>query len=94
MLGYGLLAGLSAGAGQIGLGGPLAAILLLDIGVVLARPAALAIVIAAAPLARRGMMTGLFYLHGFVAHLVVGELGTLYPGSASPVSGRSMPARP
>lgn len=84
MLGYGLLAGLSAGAGQIGLGGPLAAILLLDIGVVLAWPAALAIVIAAAPLARRGMMTGLFYLHGFVAHLVVGELGTLYPGISQP----------
>ena len=51
---------------------------------VLAWPAALAIVIAAAPLARRGMMTGLFYLHGFVAHLVVGELGTLYPGISQP----------
>ncbi len=30
------------------------------------------------------MMTGLFYLHGFVAHLVVGELGALYPRMAQP----------
>ncbi len=88
MLAYGVLALLSAEAstssGRIGLGGPLAAILLLDIGVVLAWPAALAIVTAAAPPARRGMMTGLFYLHGFIAHLAVGQLGTLYPGMSQP----------
>ena len=29
-------------------------------------------------------MTGLFYLHGFVAHLVVGELGALYARMAQP----------
>ena len=29
-------------------------------------------------------MTGIFYLHGFVAHLAVGQLGTLYPGMSQP----------
>lgn len=82
-LAYGLLAGLSDGT-PIGLGGPLCAVLLLSLGVVLSWPSALAIVSAAAPPSRRGMMTGLFYLHGFVAHLVVGELGTLYPRMAQP----------
>ena len=83
-LAYVLLASLSGGAGRIGLGGPIMAVLLLDIGVVLAWPSALAIVNAAAPPARRGLMTGLFYLHGFVAHLVVGQLGTLYPTMDQP----------
>ncbi len=32
-------------------------------------------------------MTGLFYLHGFVAHLAVGQLGTLYPAWTSRISG-------
>ncbi|HJO64335.1 MAG TPA: MFS transporter [Sphingomonas sanguinis] len=82
-LAYGLLAGLSGGT-RIGLGGPLCAVLLLSLGVVLSWPSALAIVAAAAPPSRRGMMTGLFYLHGFVAHLVVGELGALYPRMAQP----------
>ncbi|WP_230483507.1 POT-type proton-dependent oligopeptide transporter [Sphingomonas sp. Leaf21] len=77
-LAYSLFALLSLGGGRVGLGGPMIAILLLDIGVVLAWPAALSIVTAGAPSARRGMMTGLFYLHGFVAHLVVGQLGTFY----------------
>ncbi|WP_267432743.1 MFS transporter [Sphingomonas sp. GM_Shp_1] len=83
-LAYALLAGLSGGGDRIGLGGPLVAVLLLDIGVVLAWPSALAIVTAGAPASRRGMMTGLFYLHGFVAHLVVGQLGTLYARMAQP----------
>ncbi|MEG3091511.1 MFS transporter [Sphingomonas sp. PB1R3] len=82
-LAYGLLAGLSGGA-QIGLPGPLCAVLLLSIGVVLSWPSALAIVAAAAAPSRRGLMTGLFYLHGFVAHLVVGQLGTLYPRMDKP----------
>ncbi|WP_454278427.1 MFS transporter [Sphingomonas sp. Marseille-Q8236] len=82
--GYALLAMLSRGVGPVALGGPLGAILLLDIGVVLTWPSALAIVNAAAPPARRGLMTGLFYLHGFVAHLAVGQLGALYPGMAQP----------
>ncbi|MDR6147933.1 POT family proton-dependent oligopeptide transporter [Sphingomonas sp. SORGH_AS870] len=83
-LGYGLIALLSMRVGAVGLAGPLAAILLLGIGVVLSWPSALAIVTAAAPPGRRGMMTGLFYLHGFVAHLVVGQLGTLYPVMSVP----------
>ncbi|WP_343526053.1 MFS transporter [Sphingomonas sp.] len=83
-LAYVLLAWLSTAAGLVALGGPLAAILLLSLGVVLSWPSALAIVTAAAPPARRGLMTGLFYLHGFVAHLVVGQLGTLYPVMSQP----------
>jgi POT family proton-dependent oligopeptide transporter len=82
-LAYALLTALSARSGMIGLGGPLATILLLDIGVVLSWPAALAIVNAAAPPARRGTMTGLFYLHGFAAHLVVGQLGAFYAGMSA-----------
>lgn len=78
-LAYALFAWVSVGDGRVGMGGPLFGILLLDIGVVLAWPAALAIVTAGAPAARRGTMTGLFYLHGFVAHLVVGQLGAFYP---------------
>lgn len=83
-LAYVLFALLSVGDGTIGLGGPVIAVLLLDIGVVLVWPSALAIVTAAAPSSRRGLMTGLFYLHGFVAHLVVGQLGALYPRMAQP----------
>lgn len=81
---YALLAWLSRGDGMVGLGGPLCAVLLLSLGVVLSWPSALAITAAAAPPSRRGLMTGLFYLHGFVAHLVVGELGALYPRMAQP----------
>ncbi len=81
---YILLAGLSGGAAQVGLIGPVCAIALLSIGVVLSWPSALAIVAAAAPPSRRGLMTGLFYLHGFVAHLAVGQLGTLYPRMDQP----------
>ncbi|CAM3166733.1 MULTISPECIES: MFS transporter [Sphingomonas] len=83
-LAYGLLAWLSGAAGAIGLGGPICVAALLSLGVVLSWPSALAIVAAAAPPSRRGLMTGLFYLHGFVAHLVVGELGALYPRMAQP----------
>ena len=83
-LAYLLLAGLSGGAAQVGLIGPVCAIALLSIGVVLSWPSALAIVAAAAPPSRRGLMTGLFYLHGFVAHLAVGQLGTLYPRMDQP----------
>ena len=83
-LAYILLAGLSGGAAQVGLIGPVCAIALLSIGVVLSWPSALAIVAAAAPPSRRGLMTGLFYLHGFVAHLAVGQLGTLYPRMDQP----------
>ena len=81
---YALLAWLSRGDAVVGLGGPLCAVLLLSLGVVLSWPSALAIVAAAAPPSRRGVMTGLFYLHGFVAHLVVGELGALYARMAQP----------
>ena len=81
---YALLAWLSCGDAVVGLGGPLCAVLLLSLGVVLSWPSALAIVAAAAPPSRRGVMTGLFYLHGFVAHLVVGELGALYARMAQP----------
>ncbi|KQO51299.1 MFS transporter [Sphingomonas sp. Leaf257] len=81
---YVLLAGLSGGAAQVGLIAPVCAIALLSVGVVLSWPSALAIVAAAAPPSRRGLMTGLFYLHGFVAHLVVGQLGTLYSRMEQP----------
>ncbi|WP_428969130.1 MFS transporter [Sphingomonas sp. Xoc002] len=84
VLAYALLAWLSGGAMQVGLIGPVCAIALLAVGVVLSWPSALAIVAAAAPPSRRGLMTGLFYLHGFVAHLVVGQLGTLYPRMEQP----------
>ena len=81
---YILLAWLSGDAARVGLIGPVCAIALLSVGVVLSWPSALAIIAAAAPPSRRGLMTGLFYLHGFVAHLVVGELGALYPRMAQP----------
>lgn len=78
-LGYTLLAWLARGEAMVGLGDVIGAVLLLSLGVVLSWPSALAIVLAAAPSSRRGVMTGLFYLHGFVAHLMVGQLGALYP---------------
>ncbi|MDZ7281167.1 MFS transporter [Sphingomonas sanguinis] len=84
VLAYGLLAWLSGGTAPVGLIGPVCAIALLSLGVVLSWPSALAIVAAAAPPSRRGLMTGLFYLHGFVAHLAVGQLGALYPRMAQP----------
>jgi POT family proton-dependent oligopeptide transporter len=84
MLAYVGLAWLSGAAGRIGLAGPVGAVALLSVGVVLSWPSALAIVAAAAPPSRRGLMTGLFYLHGFVAHLVVGQLGSLYPRMGQP----------
>lgn len=77
-LGFTLVALLAPGGGRIGLAGPVAAILLLDIGVVLAWPAALALITAAAPPGRVGLFVGIFYLHGFVANLVVGRVGGLY----------------
>lgn len=79
--GYGLLAIAAGGApvvGRIGLGGPLLVLLLLDIGIVLAWPAALALITGAAGGGRIGLYVGLFYLHGFVANLVVGRIGGLY----------------
>ncbi len=76
--GYALTALLALSGAQLGLAGPIAVVLLLDIGIVLAWPAALALITAAAPPARGGMMVGIFYLHGFVAHLVVGRLGAAY----------------
>ena len=73
-----VLAGLPTGTERLGLGGPLLVVLLLDIGIVLAWPAALALVTGAAGGGRIGLYVGLFYLHGFVAHLVVGRLGGAY----------------
>jgi POT family proton-dependent oligopeptide transporter len=57
---------------------PLAALVLLDAGVVLVWPAGLALVTATAPTGSSGTMVGLFYLHGFIANLFVGWLGGFY----------------
>ncbi|WP_293874380.1 MFS transporter [Sphingomonas sp. UBA978] len=76
--GYALTALLALSDARLGLAGPVVVVLLLDIGIVLAWPAALALITAAAPRGRGGMMVGIFYLHGFVAHLVVGRLGAAY----------------
>ena len=77
--GYGVLAMLDAAPGaRIGPAGPIGVILLLDIGIVLAWPAALALITSAAPTGRIGAFVGIFYLHGFVANLVVGRLGGYY----------------
>ncbi len=57
---------------------PVAALLLLDAGVVLVWPAGLALVTAAAPAGSSGVMVGLFYLHGFFANLFVGWIGGFY----------------
>ncbi|MDH4745912.1 MFS transporter [Sphingomonas sp. CBMAI 2297] len=77
MLGYGLLA-LVAGTGLRSTAGPLAVLLLLDLGVALVWPAGLAIITGATPQRLAGVMVGIFYLHGFFANLVVGALGALY----------------
>ncbi|MEG3176494.1 MFS transporter [Sphingomonas sp. RB3P16] len=57
---------------------PLAALVLLDLGVVLVWPAGLALVTASAPAGANGTMVGLFYLHGFFANLFVGWVGGFY----------------
>ncbi len=57
---------------------PLAALILLDLGVVLVWPAGLALVTASAPTGSSGTMVGLFYLHGFFANLFVGWVGGFY----------------
>ncbi len=57
---------------------PLAALILLDLGVVLVWPAGLALVTASAPTGLSGTMVGLFYLHGFFANLFVGWVGGFY----------------
>lgn len=57
---------------------PLAALVLLDLGVVLVWPAGLALVTASAPAGASGTMVGLFYLHGFFANLFVGWVGGFY----------------
>ncbi len=57
---------------------PLAALILLDMGVVLVWPAGLALVTASAPAGASGTMVGLFYLHGFFANLFVGWIGGFY----------------
>jgi len=76
-------AAMVAAYGVLALGGPvmvvaLGALVLLDLGVVLLWPAALGMVTAAAPRGRVGLMVGLFYLHGFIANLVVGWIGGWY----------------
>ena len=76
--GYVLLALEAAGADRLGIGGPLLVVAMLDIGIVLAWPAALALVTGAAGGGRIGLYVGLFYLHGFVANLVVGRIGGAY----------------
>lgn len=77
MLGYALLA-LVAGTGLRSMVGPLAVLLLLDLGVALVWPAGLALITGATPQRLAGVMVGIFYLHGFFANLVVGSLGALY----------------
>jgi POT family proton-dependent oligopeptide transporter len=57
---------------------PLAALVLLDLGVVFVWPAGLALVTAATPAGKSGTMVGLFYLHGFFANLFVGWVGRFY----------------
>ncbi|WP_156141026.1 MFS transporter [Sphingomonas sp. 37zxx] len=84
--GWSLMAGCAAmvaGYGVLAIGGAhvgtaLAALILLDLGVVLVWPAALGIVTGAATSGRAGMMVGMFFLHGFVANLVVGRIGGWY----------------
>ncbi len=82
--GYTLTALLALSGARLGLAGPVLVVFLLDIGIVLAWPAALALITAAAPAGRSGMMVGVFYLHGFVAHLVVGRLGAAYATMPAP----------
>ena len=57
---------------------PLAALVLLDLGVVLVWPAGLSLVTASASRGSSGTMVGLFYLHGFFANLFVGWVGGFY----------------
>jgi proton-dependent oligopeptide transporter, POT family len=65
-------------AGQVPLAVPLAYLLLVDCAIVLVWPAGLSLVMEAAPARLTGFWVGLFYLHGFFAHLWVGFGGTLY----------------
>ncbi len=57
---------------------PLAYLLLVDCAIVLVWPAGLSLVMQGAPARLAGFWVGLFYLHGFFAHLWVGFGGALY----------------
>lgn len=82
--GYVLLAIGSALAGPLSLGWALAYLLLVDAAIVLVWPSGLSLIADVAPRRRAGLWTGLFYLHGFFAHLWVGMIGIYYERMATP----------
>lgn len=73
-----LLAAEALYAGAVPIAVPIAYLLLVDCAIVLIWPAGLSLVMEAAPARMAGFWVGLFYLHGFFAHLWVGFGGALY----------------
>lgn len=76
--GYGVLAIGSALEGQISFGWALTYLLLVDAAIVLVWPSGLSLIADMAPRRLAGFWMGLFYLHGFFAHLWVGMIGIYY----------------
>lgn len=77
-----LLAAEALYAGPVPVAVPLVYLLLVDCAIVLIWPAGLSLVMEAAPARTTGFWVGLFYLHGFFAHLWVGFGGALYEAMA------------
>lgn len=82
--GYLTLALGSALGGPLSLGWALAYLLLVDAAIVLLWPSGLSLIADVAPRRLAGFWMGLFYLHGFFAHLWVGMIGIYYERMSTP----------
>lgn len=82
--GYVILAVASVLEPPLSLGWAFAYLLLIDAAIVLIWPSGLSLIAEVAPARRTGLWMGLFYLHGFFAHLWVGMIGIYYERMATP----------
>ncbi|WP_420144542.1 MFS transporter [Sphingobium sp.] len=82
--GYMLLAAGSMMHGPLSAGWTILYLLLMDAAIVLIWPSGLSLIAEMAPRRLTGLWTGLFYLHGFFAHLWVGMIGVYYDRMTTP----------
>ncbi|WNO55197.1 MFS transporter [Stakelama saccharophila] len=83
--GYIVLAIGSAYGGTLSLPWALSYLVLVDAAIVLIWPSGLSVIAETAPRRLVGLWTGLFYLHGFFAHLWVGMIGIYYERVPTPL---------